>query len=52
MDTFYSTLITNNEIELSKSESYHCIIVKRKKIKDKFGDDAFIQNSQKGYKIN
>ena len=24
----------------------------RKKIKDKFGDDAFIQNSQKGYKIN
>ena len=24
----------------------------RKKMKDKFGDDAFIQNSQKGYKIN
>ena len=24
----------------------------RKKIKDKFGDDVFIQNSQKGYKIN
>ena len=24
----------------------------RKKIKDKFGDDAFIQNSQKGYRIN
>ena len=35
MDTFYSTRITNNEIELSKSESHHCIIVKRKKIKDK-----------------
>ena len=24
----------------------------RKKMKDKFGDDAFIQNSQKGYRIN
>ena len=24
----------------------------RKKMRDKFGDDAFIQNSQKGYKIN
>jgi len=24
----------------------------RKKMKDKFGDDVFIQNSQKGYKIN
>ena len=24
----------------------------RKKMKNKFGDDAFIQNSQKGYKIN
>ena len=24
----------------------------RKKMKDKFGDDAFIQNSQKGYTIN
>ena len=24
----------------------------RKKMKDKFGDDAFIQNSQKGYKIS
>ena len=35
MDIFYSTRITNNEIELSKSESHHCIIVKRKKIKDK-----------------
>jgi len=35
MDTFFSTLINNNEIELSKSESHHCIIVKRKKINDK-----------------
>ena len=24
----------------------------RKKMKDKFGDEVFIQNSQKGYKIN
>ena len=24
----------------------------RKKMKDKFGDDVFIRNSQKGYKIN
>ena len=35
MDTFFSTLINDNEIELSKSESHHCIIVKRKKINDK-----------------
>ena len=35
MDTFFSTIITNNEIELSKTESHHCIIVKRKKINDK-----------------
>lgn len=35
MDTFFSTLINDNEIELSKTESHHCIIVKRKKIKDK-----------------
>ena len=35
MDTFFSAIITNNEIELSKAESHHCIIVKRKKINDK-----------------
>ena len=35
MDTYFSRLINNNEIELSKSESHHCIIVKRKNINDK-----------------
>ena len=35
MDTFFSAIIKNNEIKLSKTESHHCIIVKRKKINDK-----------------
>ena len=35
MDTFFSTKIGNKEIELSKAESHHCLVVKRKKVNDK-----------------
>ena len=40
----------NSKLETHTVETH--IYRLRKKIKDKFGDDAFIQNSQKGYKIN
>jgi 16S rRNA (uracil1498-N3)-methyltransferase len=35
MDIFYSNIVKNNKIELPKSESHHCIAVKRKRINDK-----------------
>ena len=35
MDIFFSDLVKDNKIELSKSESHHCIAVKRKRINDK-----------------
>ena len=35
MDIFFSDLVKDNKIELPKSESHHCIVVKRKRINDK-----------------
>jgi len=35
MDIFFSDTVKNNKIELPKSESHHCIAVKRKRINDK-----------------
>ena len=35
MDIFFSNTVKNNKIELPKSESHHCIAVKRKRINDK-----------------